>query len=340
MTREGIHQNDQVIGIACVLDVRVLAVTGGLLGPLQHLVYLVEVEITEQGGDHPTLGYALLPGCLEHHLEQMQHIPITHPPSHLLQQQVVPHIVEVSPEIDVDDARLALDDGLGHPLHRFMSCPPRSVAKRTRLEVSLEDGFQDELYRPLDHAVPNGRNSQNADLAAIFGYLLSSVRHRTIPVCRQFIPQLLEKALHPTGLDGREGDPVDTRSPVVLLGQHVGFVKGFQLADVDVQAPEAPGRVGLRLGVDLPPQVLQIDGRLYHPAPASLVVGRVTNSRAPSLHGHYPVSALLRAPPPPSRRQPTSRCCRLYGLPSFRPFGSGRGGLLQSLDVSWSSCRR
>src|SRR5450755_2546573 len=35
------------------------------------------------------------------------------------------------------------------------------------------------------------------------------------------------------------------------------------------------------------------------------------------------VSTLLRAHPPPSRRQPTSRCCRLYGLPSFRGFPRG-----------------
>jgi hypothetical protein len=38
------------------------------------------------------------------------------------------------------------------------------------------------------------------------------------------------------------------------------------------------------------------------------------NSRASSLHGHYPASPLLLAPPPPSRRSPISRCCRLYGF--------------------------
>src|SRR5262249_55814069 len=146
--------------------------------------------------------------------------------------------------------------------------------------------------------------------------------------------------LHAALLDGLEGDPVNARSPVVLLGQQVSLVQGFHLADVDVQAPEAPGRVGLRLGVDLPPQVLQIDGRLYHLAPASRVVGRVTNSRAPSLHGSYPASSLLRTHPSPSRRRPISRWRRLYGLPSFRPFRPGRGGFLQLLDVSWSSCRR
>src|SRR5262249_11479830 len=252
----------------------------------------------------------------------------------------MPHVVEVGPQVDVDDSRLALDDSLGDPLHRLMGCPPRPVAKRPRLEVSLKDRFQDELERPLDHAVADSRDAQDADLAVAFGYLLPPVPHRTIPAVRQFVPELPQELPHATCFDGLEGDPVDARGPVVLLGQEVRLVKGLLLADVDVQAPEAPGRVGLRLGADLPPQVLQIDGRLDHPAPASRVVGRVTNSRAPSLRGHYPASALLRAPPSPSRRQPTSRCYRLYGLPSFRRFRSGRGGLLQLLDASWSSCRR
>ena len=38
------------------------------------------------------------------------------------------------------------------------------------------------------------------------------------------------------------------------------------------------------------------------------------SSRAPWLHGRYPASSLLRAPPPPSRRQPISR-----GMPVIRP---------------------
>jgi hypothetical protein len=117
------------------------------------------------------------------------------------------------------------------------------------LEVGLEDGFQDELESPLDHAIPYGGDSQDADLAPVFGYLLPPVPQRTIPVCSQFVLDLLEERLHAAGLDGLEGDSVNARSPVVLLGQQVSFVKGFPLADVDVQAPEAPGRVGLRLGV-------------------------------------------------------------------------------------------
>src|SRR6202167_677694 len=57
---------------------------------------------------------------------------------------------------------------------------------------------------------------------------------------------------------------------------------------MDVQSPELPGRLSLRLDVYSPPQVLQIDGRLCHLVLAFLVVGDFTNSRAPSLHGRYP----------------------------------------------------
>ncbi len=54
-------------------------------------------------------------------------------------------------------------------------------------------------------------------------------------------------------------------------------------------------------------QVLQIDGRLYHFAPASRVGEEVMSSRVPWLHGRYPASSLLRARPPPSRLRPISR---------------------------------
>jgi len=148
----------------------------------------------------------------------------------------MPHVVEVSPQVDVDDARLALDDGFSDPLHRFMGCPARPIAKRPRLEVSLEDGFQDELEGSLDHAVADGRNSENADLAVVLGYFLPPIPQRTIRMCRQFVLELLEERLHAAVPDGLEGDSVNARSPVILLGQQVSFVKGFLFANMDVQA--------------------------------------------------------------------------------------------------------
>src|SRR6201987_2920199 len=109
---------------------------------------------------------------------------------------------------------------------------------------------------------------------------------------------------------------------------------------MDVQSPELPGRLSLRLDVYSPPQVLQIDGRLCHLVLAFLVVGDVTNSRAPSLHGRYPASTLLRTHPSPSRLRSTSRLSRLYDLPCSDDFSSGRGGLLQLLGMALSPGRR
>src|SRR5471032_2760302 len=100
---------------------------------------------------------------------------------------------------------------------------------------------------------------------------------------------------------------------------------------MDVQTPETPGRLSLRLDVYSPSQVLQIIGRLCHLVLASLIAREITNSRATLLHGHYSASSLLLAHPPPSRRRSISRLSRLYDLPCSGDFSPGRGGLLQLL---------
>src|SRR4029077_2517334 len=102
---------------------------------------------------------------------------------------------------------------------------------------------------------------------------------------------------------------------------------------MDVQSPELPGRLSLRLDVYSPPQVLQIDGRLCHLVLAFLVVGDFANSRAPSLRGRYPASTLLRPHPSPSRPRPTSRLSRLYDRPCSGDFAPGRGGFLPPPEV-------
>ena len=51
---------------------------------------------------------------------------------------------------------------VGHPLDRGVRGPPRSIPKRPRLEVSLEDRLQNELQRSLDHAIADGGNGEGA----------------------------------------------------------------------------------------------------------------------------------------------------------------------------------
>ena len=55
------------------------------------------------------------------------------------------------------------------------------------------------------------------------------------------------------------------------------------------------GPSGLRRDVKSSPQVLQLDGCFYHGTPASHVGQDSLCSKAPSLHGNYPASSLLRA---------------------------------------------
>ena len=103
-------------------------------------------------------------------------------------------------------------------------------------------------------------------------------------------------------------------------------------------ASKAPWRFGLHLDVYPPTQILQINRCFYHFTSASHFVEGIMCSRAPSLHGRYPASSLLRTQPPPSRLQTLSRCYRLYALPCSTDFSTGRGRLLQLLSVSLSPC--
>ena len=59
-----------------------------------------------------------------------------------------------------------------------------------------------------------------------------------------------------------------------------------------------------------------------------------------SLHGHYSASSLLRARPSPSRLSPDFPVSPVIRVPCSVDFAPGRGGLLQLLGASLSSCCR
>src|SRR5260370_13624350 len=68
------------------------------------------------------------------------------------------NVIEVGPQVNVNDSRLALHYRLSHPVHRLMSCPFRSVSVRPRLEISFEDRLQNELECPLNHTITDCRD--------------------------------------------------------------------------------------------------------------------------------------------------------------------------------------
>src|SRR4029450_980492 len=253
----------------------------------------------------------------------------------------MPDIVEVRLQIHVDDASLVLHNRLCHTQDGVMGRAFWAIAVPTRLEVRFKDGFQDELEGSLDHTVTDGRNREEAGTCAAF------LRNRLVPqphgVIRagdQCVLEWLEEGLDPVCLTGLKRHPSTPWSTVVFFGQSVGFAERVQLADMDVPAPETPGRFSLRLGGYPPAQVWQTHGCLSHCTPASQVVEGVTNRRVPLLHGHYPASALLRTPPSPSRLRLISRWTGYTTYLASADFAAGRGGSLQLLRVSLSPCCR
>src|SRR5271166_1824358 len=84
-----------------VFDGGVLAVARGLLRPLQHPVNLGEADVAEQRRNHPALRNALFPAGFEHDLQQVHDVGIVHALGYFRQQPIMPDIVEIAAQVDV-----------------------------------------------------------------------------------------------------------------------------------------------------------------------------------------------------------------------------------------------
>ena len=172
-----------------------------------------------KGSDYPALRNAAWTVGFEHDLQQVHHVWVIHSSCHLCQQTIMSNVVKIAAQVDVYDACLFLNNRFGYPVNRFMSCPLGTVSKRSRLEVCLEYWLQYELERPLHHPIPDRRNRKNADLVPVFRYFLSFSRQRHVAALNEFVPYPFKENLCALCFDGREGDPVYSRSPIVLFGQ-------------------------------------------------------------------------------------------------------------------------
>ena len=193
-----------------------------------------ESYLLRSGSDYSALWNALLARSFQHDLQKMHDVRVINPLCHFFQQPVVPDIVKVGSQVKVEDARLPLDNCLGYSLDRVMCCPLGPISKRSRLEIRLEDRFEYELERALHHPVPDRRYRKDADFAPILRYLLPPGWEWFVGAPRQFVPQLLEQSLRAVRLNGLEGHPVYSRSPIVLFGHLIRCAQGLHLADVNV----------------------------------------------------------------------------------------------------------
>ena len=105
------------------------------------------------------------------------------------------HVVEVGPQVEVNDFGFLSNDRFSHSAHRFMRCSFRSVSVRSRLEIRFENRFQNELECSLDHTITDGRDRESSDFSPVFRYSLLPHPHGSIRVGDQFVSDLLKKTL-------------------------------------------------------------------------------------------------------------------------------------------------
>src|SRR5215468_10248515 len=89
-----VDQDHEIVSKTRILDPCVLAVACGLLCSLKHTVHLIEVDITEQWGDHSALRDAAATIRFQHDFQQVHHVIIVDSLRHFGQQQVVPNVVK------------------------------------------------------------------------------------------------------------------------------------------------------------------------------------------------------------------------------------------------------
>src|SRR3977135_1227373 len=132
----------------------------------------------------------------------MHDLRVINPLCHFLQQPVMPDIVKVGAQVEVENARLPLDYCLGDSLDRVMCCPLGPISKRSRLEIRLEDRLEYELERALHHSVADRWNREDTDFAPVLRYLLPPRGEWLVGAPDQFVPELLEQSLPALRLRG------------------------------------------------------------------------------------------------------------------------------------------
>src|SRR6516165_9824942 len=151
----------------------------------------------------------------------------------------MPYRVKVGSKVKIDDVGQPPQDRLRDALNRSVGCLLRPVAIGPRLEIGLEDRFQDQLQRSLDHPVANARNRKLASLPPFFRYLDLPQPPRSISPMHQLLAELLEKLFPTFSFDRLERHPIHSRGSVVLLRELIGFPERLSFADVDIQPPES-----------------------------------------------------------------------------------------------------
>ncbi len=128
--------------------------------------------------------------------DQSHHLTIGDASGHQVHQDVVVDVVEAGFDVPFDHPLVALG---GHlvDLGDGVLCPSsRPIPVTMRIEIDFEDRFQDQFQGHLRHPVPQRRNPQITDLAALLGDRRLPHRQRGETAVFQRRTQLVQKRRH------------------------------------------------------------------------------------------------------------------------------------------------
>ena len=188
----------------------------------------------------------------------MQHMLVDDSPRYTLQQLGMRNRIEVFRQIGVNDIRVTLIQQLIYFLNRILRTSLRPVAVRIRLQIRLQDCFQDQLCGGLRHSVPNRWDTQGSLSPARLLHHDSSHRLWFIRLVVQVLPQAVQPLHHPlraSRFDILEAFFIHSRRSIVGLRQLVSVVQNIFAVHLVIELIEAVFRLLLRLSIQFDLQV-------------------------------------------------------------------------------------
>ena len=207
LTRMPIHQGNNIVRKADVLYCRLFPKARDFLSPLQHPIYLVEIEVGEQRRNHTALRNTPASRGFQDLLQQAHDRAIIDAYGNLLQQEMMTHVVEVGSKIQIDDTGLAVNNPLTNSQYRIVRRFLRAVTKRSRLKVRFEDRLQDELQRTLDHSIAERRNREHPEFSPRLRNPYAPYPFGHVRARYQLLAQLLEELRTSRTRQGKQRSP-------------------------------------------------------------------------------------------------------------------------------------
>ena len=164
----------------------------------------------------------------------------------------MPDIVEVARQIHVDDRGHTPQDTAPDFRQRSVWRPLRPKPVRIRAKVRLEDGFRDQLQRPLHDAIADARNLERANFSVVLRDVDLSVRLRFIPACEEIFSYLRQKCGQACRLNIVKALAIDAGGTPISLGDTIGLQERLRLTNMHEDSSEAMRLIRLRLSIYSP----------------------------------------------------------------------------------------